>query len=63
MKLDRARYAAVVASLREHRVARHAALLCGVNPVTAWRIAKNENIELVSLAEHHRKRLARHAWF
>lgn len=58
MKLDPALYAAVVTALRELRIARHAAILCGVNPVTAWRIAKREKIELVSLADHHRKRLA-----
>ncbi len=58
MKLDPSLYAAVVAALRKHRVAKYAAVECGVNPVTAWRIAKKENIDLLSLSEHQKKRLA-----
>ncbi len=56
--LDPVTYALVVAALRKHRVARHAGDEAGVNPVTAWRIAKKEKIDLISLSEHQKKRLA-----
>ncbi len=57
MKLDEEVYKRVVSALRNHRVAKYAADDCGVHPVTAWRIAKKEKIELISLSEHQQKRL------
>jgi hypothetical protein len=50
--------AAVLEALRTHRNARRAAELVGVNPTTAWRIAKKHGIALISLAEHMKTRRA-----
>jgi hypothetical protein len=56
--LDLVTYAVVVSALKKHRVAKFAADEAGVSGSCAWRIAKREHIQLVSLAEHQRKRLA-----
>jgi hypothetical protein len=56
--LDRDLYALVVTALHKYRVAKRAAEETGVSNSCAWRIAKRENIALVELSEHQRKRLA-----
>ena len=48
--------AAVLEALRTHRNARRAAGLVGINPATAWRIAKKHGITLISRAEHMKAR-------
>ncbi len=50
--------AAVLKALRTHRNARCAAKLTGVNPATAWRLAKKHGIALISRAEHMKARRA-----
>ncbi|MGO9174290.1 MAG: beta strand repeat-containing protein [Rhodomicrobium sp.] len=49
---------ALLEALRLHRNARRAAAIVGVNPVTAWRIAKRHGIALISLSEHMKERRA-----
>jgi CRISPR/Cas system-associated protein Csm6 len=51
-------YSALIEALKRLRVAKHAGDEVGVSGHYAWRVAKKEGIELVSLAEHQRKRLA-----
>src|ERR1700686_122777 len=48
--------AAVLEALRTYPNARRAARLAGVNPATAWRIAKKHGITLISRAEHMKAR-------
>src|SRR5450631_2535681 len=51
-------YGALIAALEQHRIAKHAADQVAVSPSYAWRVAKKENITLISLAVHQRRRLA-----
>jgi hypothetical protein len=48
--------AAVLEALRTYRNARRVAELTGIGQATAWRIAKQHGIALISLAEHMRAR-------
>jgi hypothetical protein len=50
--------AAVLEALRTHRNTLRAAKLTGVSQTTAWRIAKQHGITLISLAEHMKARRA-----
>ena len=43
-------------ALHTHRNARRAAEIVGLHPGTAWRIARRQKIELISLSEHMKKR-------
>ena len=51
-------YAALLEALHRLRIAKHAAEEVGVSPPYAWRVAKKENIKLISLAVHQQRRLA-----
>jgi hypothetical protein len=56
-KIPATTYAALLRALKRHRNARRAAAkVAGVNQTTAWRIARKNGIELISRAEHMRKR-------
>jgi hypothetical protein len=55
-KIPATTYAALLRALKRHRNARRAAAEVGVHATTASRIARKNDIELISLAEHMRKR-------
>ncbi len=49
----------LIAALHYYRNAKRAAEEVGVHPVTAWRIAKKDKIDLIPLAEHMKARRAK----